>query len=181
MKLDASLQNALGVFYALVAIMNFGFAAYYGLSAAKDRIKAGVWAGVGGVFLVHSIAYFAQMNWILPQAFRDFVDLLMGPVLYTSTSIGLFVVMLYFRKFFTNPQVAWSMLNLSLLFGGWAMTDPNFRSIVAKPDNVPISMLIFSVGFFTWAGMYRAVQNDERLERGEPVLEKIDDDKVLVW
>ena len=50
--------------------------------------------------------------------------------------------MLIYRRFFTNPQVAWAMLNLSLLFGGWAMTNPNFHSIVAKEDNVPISMLI---------------------------------------
>src|SRR5437868_258921 len=61
------------------------------------------------------------------------------------------------------------------------MTDPIFRSIVAKEDNVPISMLIFSVGIFTWFAMYRAVQNDERLARGEPVLEKLGDEKVLVW
>ena len=73
------------------------------------------------------------------------------------------------------------MLQLSLLFGGWAMTDPNFREIVAKEDNVPITMLIYSVGFFTWVALYRAVQNDERIARGEPVLEKLDDEKVLVW
>ena len=29
--------------------------------------------------------------------------------------------------------------------------------------------------------MYRAVQNDERLKKGEPVLEKLEDEKVLVW
>jgi hypothetical protein len=181
MKLDSSLQNALAVYYALLAVMNYGFAAYYGTSAAKDRTKSLVWAGVGTLFLIHSVAYLAQMNWVLAQGFREFVDYIMGPVLYTSLSVVLFGVMLYYRKFFTNPQVAWAILNLSLLFGGWAMTDPNFRGIVAKPDNVPISMLIFSVGFFTWLGMYRAVQNDERLERGEPVLEKLDDEKVLVW
>jgi hypothetical protein len=52
---------------------------------------------------------------------------------------------------------------------------------VAKEDNVPISMLIYSVAFFTWLALYRAVQNDERIEKGEPVLEKLDDEKVLVW
>jgi hypothetical protein len=181
MKLDSSLQNALAVFYALVAIMNFAFATYCGVSVAKDRVKMIVWSAVGVLFTTHSIAYFAQMNWILPQGIRDAIDAMAGPVMYTTVSIGLFALMLYFRKFFTNPQVAWSILNLSLLFGGWSMTDPNFRAIVAKPDNVPISMLIFAVGFFTWLGMYRAVLNDERMERGEPVLEKLDDDKVLVW
>jgi hypothetical protein len=42
-------------------------------------------------------------------------------------------------------------------------------------------MLIFSVGFFTWLGLYRAVGNDDRIARGDPVLEKLDDEKVLVW
>ena len=38
MTLDASLQNSLAVFYVLVAIMNFAFAAYYGLSRALERM-----------------------------------------------------------------------------------------------------------------------------------------------
>ena len=45
------------------------------------------------------------------------------------------------------------------------MTDPNFRPIVTKPDNVPIVMLIFSVGFFTWLAFRKAVINDERLSQ----------------
>src|SRR5262249_15801281 len=39
----------------------------------------------------------------------------------------------------------------------------------------------FSVGYFTWFAMRRAVQNDERLARGEPPVEKLEDEKVLVW
>src|SRR5205085_12289146 len=74
-----------------------------------------------------------------------------------------------------------ALLHFVLLLGGWSFTDPNCRSIVAKEDNVPISMLICSVGFFTWLGLYRAVQNDERIAAGEPVLEKLEDEKVLVW
>jgi hypothetical protein len=88
---------------------------------------------------------------------------------------------LYWRRFFVHPQVAWAMLALSLLAAGWAFTDKNFRDIVAKPDNVPITMLIYSVAFFTWLSLYRAVQNDDRIARGEPVLEKLEDEKVLVW
>src|SRR5262249_40707692 len=63
----------------------------------------------------------------------------------------------------------------------FAVTDPNFYKILAKPDNVPIPMLIYSVGFFTWLAMRRAVINDERMDRGEPPLEKLEDEKVLVW
>src|SRR5262249_16785789 len=79
------------------------------------------------------------------------------------------------------PSVAWAALNLLLLGGGWSMTDPYFQQILLKPDNVPIPLLIFSVGYFTWLAMRRAVLNDERIARGEPPLEKVEDEKVLVW
>ena len=83
----------------------------------------------------------------------------MGPVIYTiAVGASASSLLLYFRSFFTQPQVAWAILNLSLLAAGWAMTDPNFRSIVTKADNVPIAMLIFSVGFFTWLALYRGRQ-----------------------
>jgi hypothetical protein len=178
--LDKGLQNGLAVYYLLVALLNFGFAAYW-VYGPKKMLAGLVWAAVGALFLIHSIAYFAHLGWVLPIGMRETIDNLTGPVVYTTLSIIGFIVLLYFRRFFVQPNVAWTILQLSLLFGGWAMTDPNFRSIVAKEDNVPISMLIFSVGFFTWAALYRAVQNDERIARGEPVLEKIDDEKVLVW
>jgi hypothetical protein len=42
-------------------------------------------------------------------------------------------------------------------------------------------MLIYSVGFFTWVGMRKAVVNDERIARGEPPVETQENDKVLVW
>jgi hypothetical protein len=61
------------------------------------------------------------------------------------------------------------------------MTDPDFRTIVTKEDNVPIVLLIFSVGFFTWLAFRKAVINDDRIARGEPPVEKLEDDKVLVW
>ncbi len=178
--LDRGLQNGLAVYYLLVALLNFGFAAYWWYGAKKPAAGA-VWAAVGALFLIHSIAYFAHLGWLLPIGVRDAVDEATGPVVYTTLSIVAFILLLYFRKFFVQPHVAWAILQLTLLFGGWAMTDPNFREIVAKEDNVPISMLIFSVGFFTWAALYRAVQNDERIARGEPVLEKVEDEKVLVW
>ena len=37
------------------------------------------------------------------------------------------------------------------------------------------------LAFFTWLATYRAVENDDRMARGEPPLEKEDDEKVLVW
>ena len=62
-----------------------------------------------------------------------------------------------------------------------AMTNENFKNIITKPDNVPIVMLIFSVGFTTWLALRLAVINDARLATGQPPLEKLEDEKVLVW
>jgi hypothetical protein len=177
---DKDLQNGLAVYYLLVALMNLGFAAYY-FYGPKNKLLAAVWAGVACLFLVHTIAYFAKLNWIIPQSITDGVNRVMDATVYTSVSIGLFVVLLVFRKFFVRPQVSWTLLNLSLLGFGWGMTNPNFFSIVAKADNVPITMLIYCVAFFTWLGMYWAVRNDDRIARGEPPIEKLDDEKVLVW
>src|SRR5258708_2754113 len=41
-------------------------------------------------------------------------------------------------------------------------------------------MLIFSVAFFSWLGLRRAVLNDDLIAAGKPVMEK-DDEKVLTW
>jgi hypothetical protein len=177
--LDPNLQNALAWYYLLVAAMNLGFAAYWFKAGNKN---AGLlWTVVGAVFVLHFFGYLFHQGWTMSAALRNGIDYLMGPVIYTTLSAVAFALMLIFRRIIVQPQVAWFILNVVLLFGGWSLTDPNFRSIVAKEDNVPISMLIFSVGFFTWLGLYRMVQNDDRMARGEPILEKTEDEKVLVW
>ena len=104
-----------------------------------------------------------------------------GPILYTTLSVAGFLLFLYYRKFLTYPTVAWAIMNLSFLVGGWSMTDPEFKKIIAKEDNVPITMLIYSVGFFTWLAMRKAVVNDDRIAKGEPPVETLENEKVLVW
>jgi hypothetical protein len=186
-ELSSSIQTGLGYYYLLVMAMNVGFAAYYYYDGRKTT-QVNLWLGVALLFLLHAVIYFAQLGWTLPQAWRDAITRFMrlwngqlGPILYTTTSLVAFILFLRFRRFLTEPPVAWGILNLGLLFGGWAMTDPNFQAIITKPDNVPIVMLIFTVGYFTWLAMRKAVVNDERLARGEPPVEKLEDDKVLVW
>jgi hypothetical protein len=185
--LDKGLQNALVVYYLLVAVLNLGFAAWW-FYAAKNKAAALLWAIVSGVFLVHAFLYLSHSGPVLSRGVRDFTTGFMGlyggqmgPIIYVTLSIVGFIVLLYFRRFFVRPNIAWAVLQLSLLAAGWAMTDVEFQKIILKPDNVPIPMLIYSVGFFTWVALYRSVQNDDRIKRGEPVLEKIEDEKVLVW
>jgi hypothetical protein len=177
---SGSMQTGLGVYYLLVMLMNVGFAAYYHYNR-RDARQTGIWLVVALVFLVHGLAYLGHAGWVLPAGFKDAVNGAMNAVTYFVLSVVAFILFLRFRRFLTEPPVAWAILNIGLLFGGWAMTDPNFQAIITKPDNVPIVMLIFCVGYFTWLGMRKAVVNDERLTRGEPPLEKLEDDKVLVW
>ncbi|MBH50281.1 MAG: cytochrome C [Candidatus Marinimicrobia bacterium] len=60
--------------------------------------------------------------------------------------------------------------------------DPNFNITLTKPDNFPIILLVYSVVICTWLSMYKAYENDKRMDRGEKPAEYNDpDDKVLVW
>jgi hypothetical protein len=121
------------------------------------------------------------LGWRCPTWAKDLVDRWMSPTWYTIGLLGGLLGLFLARRFFVQPTVAWLMLNLSLWFMGASLTDENFVAIVSKPDNVPIVGMVYLLGFFTWLSAYRAVQNDDRRERGEPPLEAVDDEKTLVW
>ena len=173
------MQIGLGVFYLLCFFMNLGFASYQ--NSQRNRSQGRLWMLVACVFLFHSLAYFLQAGWVMPTGIKNSVDAIMNPVSYFVLATAGLAAVLYFRKALTDPPVAWGILQASLLFSGWAMTDNNFKNIITKPDNVPIVMLIFSVGFTTWLALRKAVINDDRMALGEPPLEKLEDEKVLVW
>jgi hypothetical protein len=182
-----SMQNGLAVFYGLVVLLNIGYALYQ-LRVNKRVGEALVWFIVAAVFGIHMVLFAAHHGPVLPYGFRDFTTNLMGawggqagPILYSGISVFAFVALLYFRNFLTQPAIAWGILNLSLLAGGWSMTDVEFSKIITKEDNVPITILIFTVGYFTWLGLRKAVINDERIAKGEDPLEAKESDKVLVW
>jgi len=192
-----AVASFLGPFYLLLALMN-GVAAFYlwqtgqsktwfslpiaGMKIALTNVL--VWVAVAILFvLLAGFASSGNGNWMpsLPEAMREAINRGTGPVVYSlGTTLGL-VILFVGRSFFVKPAVAWIIWNLMFLFLGLSMTDPDFYEIVAKPDNVPIVMLAFLLAFFTWVGTSRAVENDNRMARGEPVLEKLDDEKVLVW
>lgn len=174
------MQTGLGVYYFLVALMNLGFAAYFHYHK-NDRAQTLIWTAVAAVFAIHAVAYFAHLGWTLPDGIKNFVNYVLGPTTYFVAAVLGLAAFLIWRRFFTEPVVAWTIMQVGLLFSGWAMTDYTFQQIITKPDNVPIVMLIFSVGFFTWLPMRQAVINDDRLARGEPPMEKLEEEKVLVW
>jgi hypothetical protein len=188
----------LGVFYIALAAMN-GIAALYLWRNSQMTTWFNVPIGGGRkipftnafgwlllAFLFIAMAPFAAIGngaWMpsMPEAWRDAINQSTGPVVYSTGTVIALVILYTFRGFFVKPPVAWLILNLMFLFLALSMTDRDFYDIIAKPDNVPIVMLVFLLAYFTWLATYRAVINDERMDRGEPPLEKLDDEKVLVW
>jgi len=173
----------LGGYYTFIAIMN-GVAALI-LWRRKNQLGWAItWAVVAGVMMVlASLALSGSASLVpsLPLSVRMLVNKLSGPVLYTLGTTALFTVLFVFRKFFVKPMVAWTILNVALVIMGLSMADENFASIVMKADNVPIVGLIFLLAFFTWVATSQAVVNDERIAQGLPPMEKLNDEKVLVW
>jgi hypothetical protein len=184
-------------YYLALAAMN-GIAAYYMWQKAEpvtffrarlpgivvSFTNALLWTIVAITFVIlASLAAGANLSSMpqFPQAFRDFVNQSTGPVIYSVGTTLVLAVLFVLRSWFVKPTVAWTIWNLMLLFLGLSMPDPNFYAIVAKPDNVPIVALVFLLAFFTWLATYRAVENDRRREEGLPPVEKLDNEKVLVW
>jgi len=117
------------------------------------------------------------MDWL-----KDVVNFLSNPtIFFTGAVIGWVLIMKYYR-IWTAPGFMKVTLVLSLVALGWALLDPNFRKEALKPDNVPIWIMTYSVGFFFWLSMRRAMLNDDLMAEGKPNLEKQESDKkVYTW
>jgi len=188
------ISGFLGCYYLFLAIMNAVLALRLWQTGKAKKLfqlpvvelsltTAHLWLAVAIVFTAMSGLALGGLVWVLSfsQFQMDLMDGLMDPKVYTGGILGTLTVIYVFRKFFVKPAVAWTMLNLSLLFMGLSMTDQDFAAIVTKPDNVPIVAMVYLLGFFTWLAASKAVQNDERMARGEEPLEAVDREKVLVW
>ncbi len=114
--------------------------------------------------------------------FVEFINALFSPVTYFFGSVIGFWAMLHYREKWSEPSFALKLLAGVLAALGLAMFNDHFREISTKPDNVPIFIMVFSVGFFTWLSFRQAVVNDRRLAQGQPPVEKeTSDKKVYVW
>ena len=187
----------LGTYYLLLSVMN-GVAAYLLWQDNRQRTlfrlpgvnfpvtAAFLWLLASLVFLlISALAYSGDPDWIrlisLPEPIRAGINRLMNPTIYTLGSLVLVSVAFLLRRILVKPWVAWLLLNLAMLLMGMSLTDQNFAAIVTKADNVPIVGLVFLLGFFTWLSAYKAVINDDRMKQGLEPLEKLDNEKVLVW
>ena len=184
-----SVAPVLGFYYLFLCLMNWTAALHLWRTNTRPYFECCgvkftnvlVWLSAGFAFLI--VAPVAMMGSPpqFPETVKNAIDFLSGPVTLTVGSLVGMWLLYVGRAWWTKPPVAWTLLNLSLLAMGLAMTDSDFFAIVGKPDNVPIVGLVFLLGYFNWLATYKAVINDERRKQGLPPVEKTDDEKVLVW
>lgn len=112
---------------------------------------------------------------------KSFVNVLADPRLFFLGSVALLALVVWKRDAIASTRVGWAVMGGLTVFFVFGVFDPNFRLIVAKPDNVPIVGLIFLLVFFTWYAMREAVLNDRRIAAGNPPIEKEEESRVWVW
>ena len=114
--------------------------------------------------------------------FKEAVNQFSSPVTIFTSAVIFFALFVSFPRLFTSTPVTVMIVIAGLTFFGIGLTDEHFRNIVGTPDNVPIVGMIFIFGFFTWFSMRKAVENDRRIQKGEPTLEQAEtNDKVMVF
>jgi Cytochrome b(C-terminal)/b6/petD len=174
------MSGFLGGYYLTLAMMN-GLVAYYLWHFKHRNVAALGWTAFAGVMVICSPLAMSGSPPSIPVGIKDAINAATGPVVYSVGTTALLALLFAFRRFFVQPIIAWILLNVVLVTMGLAMADPNFASIVTKPDNVPIVGLIYLLGFFTWLATAKAVENDDRIAQGLEPMEKLGNEKVLVW
>src|SRR5438067_1130086 len=129
--------------------------------------------------LTHFLA--AAGSTSLLDGLKNAVNAATKPEWFLTISTAVFVFMLVGYRLWTRPMVAGTLFILFLVAYFGSTSDPNFRSIVAKPDTVPITIMVITIMICLWLSFRRAALNDSRTAAGLPLLEEDKDDKVLVW
>lgn len=125
---------------------------------------------------------------------KDIINAVSDPRISFTVAVILFPFIIppsaWFEKWHRRLRLdlLWTTGGAVVLFGGLTLffalgvMDANFRSIVTKPDNVPIVLLLYLMFFFLWLSIRQGRANDARVSAGQKPDEYSDPrDKVLVW
>ena len=139
------------------------------------------------------ILYFNLMNgrlkdktgigFIVFGAICAVAELFVRPLLYLA--VAYFLTLWALAKLggrLWDGKVGKWMLIIGAIAFVLSLYDPNFKSIAAKPDNVPIAAMIFLLGIFTWIALKKAYYNDQAILAGGIPYEKTEsDEKLFTW
>ena len=198
--LTSSVIFGLGLVYLLLFVMNAAWVrrsytvdgnfrlSLGGLMGKGQEIPiASLWAIYCAMLLMISITHLTgadnPQSFLLrmPEEMKQPINWLSDPRWFFVGSTTVFITMIVLRAVWTTATAGWVLLNLSLLFMTFSITDYDFRQIVGKPDNVPIVAMLYIVGFFTWLYFRKSVENDKRRAEGRPLMEQEKNEKVLTW
>ena len=116
------------------------------------------------------------------KLFESFFNALASPELFISLSVVAFIALLRYYRQVSRPGVAAAIGVALAAFFLIGARNEDFLKILSKGDNMPIVIMIFSIGFCLWLSLRQAAINDMRLERGEPPMEALESNKkILVW
>jgi hypothetical protein len=112
---------------------------------------------------------------------RELVNKISDPIISFPLVCWLYYLMLkYYRVVGTKKFALMSTLT-SIPVIAWFLADPNFFSIIKTPDNIPIVILLVLVSFLTWLAIYKAAENDIRIEQGLGPIEATPENREKVW
>jgi hypothetical protein len=109
------------------------------------------------------------------DGFKHLVDTLSKPTILVTFTFAIFFFIFpptdWFEKWHRRLKFdrLWSNKSLLIITGilvgffVFGLTDSDFRAIMLKPDNVPISGLIFLVFFFTWLIESQVKKNTKKI------------------
>ena len=112
---------------------------------------------------------------------KEFINYIADPIRsFPIFTILFFLMLRYYKIVGTKKFLGWGIVfSIPILI--WSAMDPNFYAIITWPDNIPISILISTVTFFTWLTFYKAAENDKRIEAGECPIEATSYNREKVW
>ena len=174
-----TIATPLGWYYLIVCAVNVGAGVCWVRRGRRGTAFA--WLAVAAGFGLLGLTALWGRPLAMPDVLKTAIDAALGPVTMTLGTLCVLLILYVGREFFVRPVVAWTGLNVSLLFMGASMADPEFAEVVTRPDNVPIVAMVYLLGFFTWLGAFLAVKNDARLRGGTGPREGEFRDTVLVW
>ena len=152
-------------------------AAFFAMLSVNGRSRAvGRWLLLPPLSAVGLYAVAGRWN-----GAADLVNVLSAPQrLSVLTAMGLALLLVTYR-IWTRPLWALLILAAMLVASVAACWSPLFRERATEPDNIPVTMMIFSLAFVLWIALRRAAVNDAHLDRGQPIPDADPEDRVTTW
>jgi len=112
---------------------------------------------------------------------RELINWLAEPIRSFPIFVFLFFMMMKHYKVVGTKKFGLTALLSLIPVIGWFVADTNFLKIITTPDNIPISILIILMSFFTWLTLYQCAENDKRIEAGLCPNEATPSEREKVW